>query len=176
MSVTNRPPSLAQRGFTLIEIFVALIIVAIMVGMGVPSLRDFLMQQRISAAAQDLQLDVAVARSEAITRGDNVSVCVSNDAVSCTGGSWNGARIIFVDSNQNGAVDGADRMVRQGTVPENGVTISSAVAAPFISFNSRGAVNVARVLSVCRSGLIGRDLTIKATGHPSVSKSPGSCP
>lgn len=165
-----------QRGFTMIEIFIALIVAAIVAAISVPAMRDFSLQQRLSTVAQDLQLDLALARSEAVTRSDNISVCTSNNQTNCTNTAWTGGRIIFVDSNQNGALDGADVLIREGNSPPAGISVTTSVAAGFVSFNSRGAVNAQRVFTVCRTGLVGRDLTLRTTGHPTIAKTAGACP
>lgn len=71
-------------GFTLVEMVVAIAIVAILLAVGVPSLRDMAVSQRVRGGASNLYADLAYARSEAIKRNAQVSV------VRASGGWING--------------------------------------------------------------------------------------
>jgi prepilin-type N-terminal cleavage/methylation domain-containing protein len=63
-----------QAGFTAAEILVVLTIVGIMVAIAIPSLSNMLQTQAVRSASYDLNADLTFARSEAISRGVNVSV------------------------------------------------------------------------------------------------------
>jgi type IV fimbrial biogenesis protein FimT len=66
-----------QEGVTLIELLVTLSVVAIIVAIGVPALRDFFAMNQMSAAVNDLVTSMHVARSEAIKREISTTVCPS---------------------------------------------------------------------------------------------------
>jgi type IV fimbrial biogenesis protein FimT len=70
-----------QRGFTLIELMVVLVIAGIMLGIGVPSMRDFVASQRVKNTAFDFAAALLLARSEAVKR--NTSVTLGQN-----GGGW----------------------------------------------------------------------------------------
>jgi type IV fimbrial biogenesis protein FimT len=76
-----------QAGFTLIELVIAIAIVAVLLAVGVPSLRDMAVSQRVRGAANDLYSDLIFARAEAIKRNAQVSV------VRETGGWLQGWRV-----------------------------------------------------------------------------------
>jgi prepilin-type N-terminal cleavage/methylation domain-containing protein len=63
------------KGFTLLEIMVTLMVMAIVAAMATPSLREFVLRSQIRSATGDLVTSFALARSEAILRGANVAVC-----------------------------------------------------------------------------------------------------
>jgi type IV fimbrial biogenesis protein FimT len=70
-----------QSGFTLIELIFTVTIVAILAALAVPSMRAFVVGQRVRAAASDLATVLMLARSEAIKRN-------ASTVVSATGGDW----------------------------------------------------------------------------------------
>jgi type IV fimbrial biogenesis protein FimT len=164
-----------QTGFTIVEVMLAVAIVGILTAIGIPALRNLTLQQRISTTAQDLQLDFALARSEAITRSVSVSVCTSSDGASCTGTGWEGGRIIYSDANQNGALDGGDALIRVGYAPLAAMTITAAPANTFVSFNRLGQANVAETFTICKSGLKSRVLDVRTSGNPSISNPNSTC-
>lgn len=98
-----------QEGVTLIELLVTLSVVAIIVAVGAPALRDFFAMNRMSAAVNDLVTSLHLARSEAIKRNAPTVLCPSDD--------WNSANptctaaasladgwIVVADPNNNAIV------------------------------------------------------------------------
>jgi len=66
-----------QEGVTLIELLVTLSVVAILIAIGVPALRDFFAMNQMSAAVNDLVTSLHLARSEAIKRDVSTTLCPS---------------------------------------------------------------------------------------------------
>lgn len=63
-----------QRGFSLIELMVVVTMVAIMLGIGIPSFKSFTSSQRVKGAAVDFATALLQARSEAIKRNSAVTI------------------------------------------------------------------------------------------------------
>ena len=63
-----------RRGFTLIELMVVMVIAAIMLGIGVPSMREFMASQRVKNTAFDFAAALLLARSEAVKRNTPVTL------------------------------------------------------------------------------------------------------
>lgn len=84
-------------GFSLIETFVVLLIVAVLVAMVVPS-QGILLEQT-TQQTQSLQLLRAInlTRSEAVLRGTPVTLCESDNMKTC-GGHWQDGYIILANS------------------------------------------------------------------------------
>jgi type IV fimbrial biogenesis protein FimT len=74
---------LRVRGFTLIEMMVTIAIMAILAMIAVPAFRDATRRGQVARASNTLLADLSYARTEAVTRGLDVSVCPSSDGVSC---------------------------------------------------------------------------------------------
>ena len=66
-----------QAGFTLIELMFTIVVLAVLLGIGVPNFRDFVRNSRLTSAANDLLTDVNLARSEAVKRRVPVTLCKS---------------------------------------------------------------------------------------------------
>jgi type II secretion system protein H len=63
-----------NSGFTLVELMITLVIMAIVITVGLPSFNDFVASQRVRTAASDLAADMAFARAEAIKESRPVVV------------------------------------------------------------------------------------------------------
>lgn len=79
MPLSVRPPRLCNphrdaRGFTIIELMIAVAILAIIVTIAAPSMSDLVRDQRVKTATFDLYSALIFARSEAIKRNANVDV------------------------------------------------------------------------------------------------------
>jgi type IV fimbrial biogenesis protein FimT len=71
------------RGFTLVEIMMAIVILAILLGIAVPSFRDASLSSRLTGYANDIVASAQVARSEAIKRNARVRLCTSAAGTAC---------------------------------------------------------------------------------------------
>lgn len=63
-----------ERGFTLLELMIAFAIVGILSAVAIPSISSWIQNSRIDAAAQTLSAGILLARSEAITRNQDIHV------------------------------------------------------------------------------------------------------
>ena len=94
------------QGLTLTELLITLAVAAVVLAMATPSLRDLMLDNRVTAQANAFLTSLNLARSEAVKRGLRVVVCNSTDGARCAGAEdWNGGWIVFVDRNENGQVD-----------------------------------------------------------------------
>lgn len=88
---------------------VALGIVAILLGLGVPTFARTLAAVRVSAASQRLQAHLALARAESLRQGMRVTVCKSADQARCSPEAsvgWEQGWIVFADAAATGAPSG----------------------------------------------------------------------
>ena len=69
----------SSRGFTLIELMIAVTLLAVVTALAAPAMGDFIIRQRVASQAGELALAMALARSEAIksTTGWGDGWCVA---------------------------------------------------------------------------------------------------
>ena len=90
-------------GFTLLELIVTLALAAIIITVAVPAFQETIRRNRRATQANDLVSALSLARSEAIKRGEMVTICRSDDQASCTAGAnWEDGWLVFADSNAAG--------------------------------------------------------------------------
>jgi type IV fimbrial biogenesis protein FimT len=145
-----------QRGFTLIELLVTISIMAILLGIGVPSFRGMIEANRLSSASNDLLSGLQFARSEAIKRGIPVVFCSSSDQSSCAATpAWIGGRVA---RNQAVVTDPAYRIwpaVRAGIAISDPGTVE---------FNALGAASDLRCFDVTL-GSLSRSVSVEVGGR-----------
>lgn len=95
-----RPLPAGQRGFTLVEMMTALLILAILVTVGIPSFSNATLGSRLSTDANELLASAYLARSEAMKRNLEVTLCVSANGTSCAGsGGWEQGWIVIEEGS-----------------------------------------------------------------------------
>ena len=194
-----------QSGFTLLELLFAVTLLALIAGIGLPNLQDFVRNSRMSGAANDIISDFNFARSEAVKRRVAITLCKSQDGAACDEDDdepftrW----IIFVDDEDpaiveatdgNGEVDGAEVILRDRQLPDSitVVTDDDEIRAVFLStgFPRIEAANANRFVlcdvrgnaSTTGGDSAARAIEVLPTGRPSVFRTKatvtafGDCP
>jgi type IV fimbrial biogenesis protein FimT len=132
----------ASAGFTMTELVMTMAIVAILAAIGVPSFKYVTASNRIASEINGLLGDMQFARSQAVKEGQSVTVCVSTNGTSCTGGSaWQNGWIVFLDANFNQQVDVAagEKIIRvQPPFPGTDTFVASSGAFTAITYNRMG--------------------------------------
>jgi two-component system, OmpR family, sensor histidine kinase TctE len=152
----------SSRGYSLVELIVTMTIVAIVIGIAVPSYKYVTNSNRVSAEVNLLLGDLQYARSEAVKEGSTVTVCPSNNAntstPSCltTGANWNTGWLVFSDINASGALDTGAQLLRAqpGFSPSTDTFVSSDPGVKFVSFNREGFTTIPTTDMTTNGGLL----------------------
>lgn len=89
-------PAVRHYGASMIEVAISLVIIALLVTLGIPSLSEWIHNSRIRTAADTILAGLQVARTEAVRRNANVQFTLNNPGTS--GGT--GWTVTLVSGNQ----------------------------------------------------------------------------
>ena len=129
-----------QTGFTLYELMITVMVVAIILSFGIPNLRNFTLNSRITGTANDLHAAFMMARTEAAHAKTNVTICASADpmgAANC-GGTWDQGYVVFIDDDADQVRDAGEAILRSHPGVDNGVMLRVANAATYFMYAPTG--------------------------------------
>jgi type IV fimbrial biogenesis protein FimT len=156
-------------GFTLVELLTAIAVLAVLLALAVPNFNDATLSARLNGFANSLVASAQVARSEAIKRNRDITLCRSTNGTSCAGsGGWEQGWIIL---------NGGTVLQRQQALP----TEFSITGGPSGGVVFPGTVvgTTAATLTVCRKTPVGHEervVTISGTGAAYVTTTTtGTC-
>ena len=151
---------LRTKGFTLIEVLVALGVMLLLITMAVPSFTGSLQSTKADTEIGDLQRALNFARMEAINRGITTRVRPTTQ-----GGAWNGELIVY-DNTGNPTTPA--NVLRVVPAMGSGATLTLVSEVTSIDFNNLGGLSglavpvsfnyvrgaQSRTLNVCLNGRI----------------------
>lgn len=164
-------PRRPARGFTLMELLIAVAIAALLFAIGVPTFRNVATGSQLTSTANNLLASIQLARSEAIKRNVAVAVCPSSNGDDCDlGGDWEIGWIVH---------DGVTVIQRQAGLPA-GYLMTQSGGTTELEFQPIGIAGNPTVITVCRDDPPGsqeRVLSLRASGTAQVTYTQtGVCP
>lgn len=148
LPISQRHSQIAgERGFTLLEMLVALTLVVIVMSIAIPSFTNTIKNQRLVTSANELLVSLSLARSTAITTRAPVVVCRSSNATqaapACGAGSgWHEGWFVFSDNNANGVFDALEEQLweQHGPLPTDVTVNVGGNADVAVRFRALGTV------------------------------------
>lgn len=146
-----------HRGFTLIELMVVLAVLAIVASIGIPNFRVLIQNNNISTQTNALLGVLQLARSEAVTQRQRITVCPSSDQSTCNSAPWSAGGIARRTS------DGA--IVR--VIPAN--TATTIFGASSLAYETDGTSSAGGTLRICdeRGDASSRTINVNVAGQAS---------
>ena len=162
-------------GFRLVELMVVLVIGALLATLAAPRMSAFLQNQRRTTVLNEFVASLALARSEAIKRGLNVSMCRSNTGTSCAGTAWANGWIVFVnlDNDVPATVDAGETVLRVRAFDTPDFALNPAVVyTNFLTYRPTGFINSPGNFVLCdsRGAAAARSIIINNTGRARFSR------
>ena len=117
---------LKVKGFTLVELLITLAIIGISIA--TPRFANIVADNKLVTQYNGLVAAISLTRSEAIKRGQRVTICQSADTRSCTKDSanWHDGWVVFVDSNEDNKIDSNESILRvQQTITDMNISFGA---------------------------------------------------
>lgn len=176
---------LRARGFTLIELMVTVAVLAVMLGMAIPSFRYVHNSSRLSGAANELVATLKMASNEAIRGNGRVVVCTSNLGAACDKTTTASGLLVFVDANRDNDLTAGETILRTSEIPVPvQLETSAGVAEGVVQYRSDGLArnkNSALLTGQYRVCMLTsmpsdniRDISIDAGGRVEVRRASGA--
>jgi type IV fimbrial biogenesis protein FimT len=160
------------QGVTLIELLATVSVAAILGALAAPSFKSLILDSARTATVNNFFHALFLARSEAIKRGQVVTVCKSADGTTClTSGEWTQGWIVFVnkDRDERPVRDEGEPVLQVYSGWDRGQITSNRPAYSFRPY-VQGVVNGTIVFCDSRGSTEARAIIISHTGRPRVSK------
>ncbi|MDN6856354.1 GspH/FimT family pseudopilin [Pseudomonas sp. CAN2814] len=137
----------ASAGFTLIELMIVVVLLAIFASIALPSFNTSLTNSRLQSASNELVSLIQYARSIAVQNNQSMNICVSS-------GVWS-VRKSCTDANAT---------VLRSFTPPSSVTISATVTS--LTFRSNGTASATASLVACtnNAAATGYKLSVQTSG------------
>ncbi|WP_374562792.1 GspH/FimT family pseudopilin [Ideonella sp.] len=175
-----------QMGFTLAELCAAMAVSGALAAVGMPTMASFNGKAVVSAQSEGLMSALRLARNEAVSRGEQVSVCAMDPASAESGApkclargkNWSAGWIVFIDRDDRGDMDDADRVVFVQQAPARAGVVGT---GRFVTYRPTGVLLSAmahfRVLGPGQP-LLDQDMPgaslicLNKTGRPRIASKP----
>lgn len=164
-----------MKGFTLYELLITLVVVALLTMVAIPNFRGFIGGQELKNVTQSLYIDLAYTRSEAIKRNDTVTLRPN-------GGTWTDGWLVTDAAATTINCDAANfeaDVLRDGCEVANSDVIFDTVTVPAsgdIAYAGNGRPNgTARFVLCDADRQNAREILVGIDGMPQISRL-DSCP
>ena len=158
---------------TLTEVMATLAIAAVTASMAVPAMTGMMADNQRSTALNEFVHALHSARSQAITRNEQVTVCPSRTADECEEAEWHEGLIWFLDQDKDQQLSSADTLLGTLKPYDDGLILSKEFDA-FVTYQPNGKIRASSGPGLAGEWLIcdlmnpqdSRVLTLSAAGKP----------
>jgi prepilin-type N-terminal cleavage/methylation domain-containing protein len=123
-----------QRGFTLVEMMIVLVIAGIVMAMGLPAFASYRSSLAIKAARNQLNEDIRSARQFAVTRRAPVFIRFGTTSATTDLTTYT----IHVDSNGDGLMNNNERVIKRAMPKNTRIASASLTPADTLGFDISG--------------------------------------
>lgn len=158
-------------GFTLYELAITLLAIAIVASLGLPELSRSIARTRQSTEINALFHAIHLARKESIVRRQVVSICPSFDGLTCMPGSdWSGGWIMFNnrDKDEPPRIDAGEPVIQSHRVTE-AIRITANRQGFTLRSTEKRATNGTIVVCDVSGRIPAKALVLSYTGRPRVA-------
>jgi type IV fimbrial biogenesis protein FimT len=149
-----------DKGFSMIELMLALTIAGILATIGIPQMRNLMLSQDVRAAASDLHLSLLLARSEAVKR--------SASAVVTRNTAWNNGWSVRVGATNIRSREALTGMTVECSTDSDNAAESCPASVTFQRTGRPTAYTEFRVFVAGNSDVTMRCISISLSGVPNL--------
>lgn len=125
-----------ENGFSMVELMTVLSILAILVGIALPSFAALIQDTKLAVATNDFFSSINLVRSEAIQRGMRIDMVPLDQS-----GDWSKGWAVFADENHNQEVDGTEIVIFSHGPVSSGIRITAVLtdsSQQYLAYNAAG--------------------------------------
>jgi len=160
-----------ELGYTLYEVLMTLMLIAVLAGIGLPSFASILARGRMHVEVNALFHAIHVARKESIMRRQVVTICPSNDGQTCRRGrDWSAGWIMFNNRDRDSPPQrDSDEPLLQAHIVDDSVMITANRSTFTLRATQKRATNGTLVICDRAARVTPRALVVSYTGRPRVA-------
>lgn len=162
-----------SQGLTLVELMVTVSLAGILLGVAAPAFSSLWLDSQRTVAVNALVHGIFLARSTAITRNHEVTICRTSDGQTCSNqmDDWQRGWLVFVnlDRDDPPVRDGSEPLLAVQAAWDNGSITSNRRSYSFRPYQHR-VVNGTVVFCDRRGSTEARAVIINTAGRPRVAK------
>jgi len=163
----SRPPR-NQRGLTLIELMITIVIASVLLAIAAPAFQQVVESNRLRTETNKLLTGLNLARSEAVKRNTDVTLCPGTSDTACDGDLKDGWVISMEPNDPNELVREFDGLGNDYAITgTDGTTVTGAVV-----FSPDGSIPAAVTWMICppdRDVDFARAVRVNVVGRPAVT-------
>lgn len=163
-----------QKGMTIFEMMIALLVIGILSGYAIPNYRNLKMNQAMTQSINQLVAGINYARNQSIIRTEQIVVCPSAALLSCSADSdWHNGWMVFIDQNKDRQFNGADEIIASESRMTATLEATSSAYRKLIRYDNMGASPGTNItISFCdeRGSEHAKAVIINNIGRPRVSE------
>ncbi|MCH7371456.1 MULTISPECIES: GspH/FimT family pseudopilin [Aeromonas] len=162
------------KGFTLLELMIAVSLGVILLGIGAPAMSSLLNENTLQFESRTVLKHLRFARSQAVDNQQSVTACLANASDNCVTASPTQI-LIFVDNDGNNVLNNGEQfLARSPTFPRSLTASNNRISTTFSPDGTSLVTNA--TLSLCSPGNAQINLVIAPSGRTTQSTQANICP
>lgn len=166
-------------GLGLVELVVAMAVVALLAGLGLPAFRQLVQQQQLTTALHTIGVHLATARIAAVTQRTPVTVCPIGIDGRCRDDSdWSEGLLLYRDPQRRNQPAQPDHVLRRAeAIARGGLHIHSSECRRRVRFQPDGRSGGSNLrLRFCRDGRLLGEVVVNNSGRIRSARLPQGTP